>query len=132
SFRCGVRLAGGIRGLPCETGKCALAAARADRFSARGVVAGELNWVKQMINRLFGLPPNASQHGYLIDNMLETCHWFMLLLAVGWSIFFVYTLIRSRMSRNPQADYHGAKTKASTHIEFMVVLIEAVLLLGFV
>jgi len=84
-----------------------------------------------MLNHLMGMPPSASEHGFLIDHMLEVCHWFMLILFVGWSTFFFFTLFRFHKSRNPKADYHGVKTKASTHIEFMVVLIEAVLLLGF-
>jgi cytochrome c oxidase subunit 2 len=84
-----------------------------------------------MINKALGIVPNASEHGYLIDHMLEAAHWFMLLLFVGWSCFFLYTLYRFHHSRNPKADYHGVKTKVSTHLEFAVVLIEAVLLLGF-
>jgi cytochrome c oxidase subunit II len=84
-----------------------------------------------MINRLLGMPQNASEHGLLIDQMLEFCHWFMLTLFVGWSLFFLFTLFRFHKSRHPKADYHGVKTKVSTHIEFGVVLIEAVLLLGF-
>lgn len=84
-----------------------------------------------MLNRLLGQVPNASEHGYLVDNMLEFCHWFMLALFVGWSTFLVITLVRFRRSRNPKANYHGVKSKASTHLEFMVVLVEAVLLLGF-
>jgi cytochrome c oxidase subunit 2 len=78
-----------------------------------------------------GQVPNAAEHGFLIDHMLEFCHWFMLLLFVGWSAFFAFTLIRFHKSRHPKADYHGVRTHASTHLEFMVVLIEAVLLLGF-
>lgn len=62
---------------------------------------------------------------------LEFCHWFMLTLAVGWSIFFIYTLWRFRASKSPKADYYGVRTKASTHIEFMVVLIDVLLLIGF-
>jgi cytochrome c oxidase subunit 2 len=83
------------------------------------------------LNRLMGMPDNASEHGYTIDHMLEFCHWFMLALAVGWSIFFVYTLWRFRAGKSPKADYYGVRTKASTHIEFMVVLIDVLLLLGF-
>lgn len=84
-----------------------------------------------MLNQLGGMYPNASEHGYLIDNMLEFCHWFMLLLFVGWSSFFAFTLIRFHKSRNPKANYHGVKSHFSSHIEFTVVLIEAVILLGF-
>lgn len=83
------------------------------------------------INEKLGQLPNASEHGLFIDNMLEFCHWFMLLLFVGWSAFFLFTLFRFHKSRHPKADHYGVRTHASTHIEFMVVLVEAVLLLGF-
>jgi cytochrome c oxidase subunit 2 len=84
-----------------------------------------------MLNKLIGIVPNASEHGPLIDNMLEFCHWFMLLLFAGWSLFFLFTIFRFHKSRHPKANYFGVQSKASSHIEFMVVLIEAVLLLGF-
>ena len=53
------------------------------------------------------------------------------MLLVGWSIFFIFTIIRFHKSRNPKANYHGVHSKASAHLEFTVVLVEAVLLLGF-
>ena len=84
-----------------------------------------------MINKLLGIVPNASEHGFLVDHMLEFCHWFMALLFVGWSLFFLYTIFRFHKSRQPKADYHGVHSKASAHLEFTVVLVEAVLLLGF-
>jgi len=84
-----------------------------------------------MLNQLLGQSPNASEHGVLIDKMLEFCHWFMLILFVGWSAFFLLTLFKFHKSRHPKADYHGVKNHVSSHIEFMVVLVEAVILLGF-
>lgn len=84
-----------------------------------------------ILNELIGLPPNASEHGYQIDHILEFSHWFMGALFVGWSIFFVYVLLRFRKSRHPVADHEGVKSGISTHLEFAVVLIEAVLLVGF-
>lgn len=84
-----------------------------------------------MLNKLLGIVENASEHGYQVDQMLEFVHWVMLLLFVGWSIFFLTTLIKFHRSRNPKADYHGVRSKASTHIELMVVLVESVFLLGF-
>jgi cytochrome c oxidase subunit 2 len=83
------------------------------------------------INKALGIVPNAAEHGYLVDHMLEFCHWFMAALFVGWSIYFLYTIVRFHKSRNPKADYHGVQSKASAHLEFSVVLVEAVLLLGF-
>ena len=84
-----------------------------------------------LINELLGQPPAASEHAPLIDNMLELAHWFMAILFIGWFSFFTYVLFRFHKSRHPKADYHGVKTKLSTHIEVSVVIVEAVLLLGF-
>jgi len=84
-----------------------------------------------LINELIGLPPNASEHGYQIDHIIEFSHWFMAALFVGWSVFFVYVLLRFHKSRHPVADHEGVKSGISTHLEFAVVLIEAVLLIGF-
>src|SRR5207244_371331 len=50
---------------------------------------------------------------------------------IGWSGFFIFTLIRFRRRRQPGADHRGVRSGISTHLEFSVVLIEAVLLLGF-
>jgi cytochrome c oxidase subunit 2 len=84
-----------------------------------------------MLNKLLGIVDNASEHGPLVDHMLEFCHWFMLTLFVGWSVFFLYCLWRFNAKRNPKANYYGTRSHASVHLEFSVVLIEAVLLLGF-
>ncbi len=84
-----------------------------------------------LINELIGQPPNASAHGYQIDHIIEFCHWFMGALFIGWSAFFTYVLIRFRRGRNPVASHEGVTSGISTHLEFAVVLIEAVLLIGF-
>src|SRR6266700_8375358 len=84
-----------------------------------------------LINEFLGMPPNASSHGYQIDHIIEFCHWVMVALFLGWSAFFVFVLIRFRKRRHPAADHSGVKSGISTHLEFSVVLIEAVLLLGF-
>ena len=56
---------------------------------------------------LLGLPTQASAHAAQIDAMIVMLHWLMLVLFVGWSIFFIYTLIRFRASATPKADYVG-------------------------
>ena len=84
-----------------------------------------------LINEFLGQPPNASSHGLQIDHIIEFCHWFMAVLFVGWSAFFIFVLIRFRKRRQPNANYLGVTSPISTHLEFSVVLIEAVLLLGF-
>jgi len=83
-----------------------------------------------MINDALGILQNAAEHGPQIDLMLELVHWFMLILFVVWTTFFLYAIIRFRKSRSPKADYVGVTGPASTYGEVAVVIIEAVLLLG--
>src|SRR5262249_33816621 len=84
-----------------------------------------------LINEFLGQPPNVSEHGYQIDHIIEFCHWFMGALFVGWTAYFLFVLWRFHKSRNPVANHEGVTSGISTHLEFAVVLIEAVLLVGF-
>jgi cytochrome c oxidase subunit 2 len=84
-----------------------------------------------VINEFLGQPPNASEHGFQVDHIIEFSHWFMAALFVGWSAYFIYVLLRFNRRRHPKADHEGVKSGISTHLEFSVVLIDAVLLIGF-
>ncbi len=83
------------------------------------------------LNKLFGISEVHSQHGQMVDHMLEIVHWFMLLLFVGWSIFLVITLWKGYHKRSPKANYHGVQSHASSHLEIGVIITEVILLLGF-
>jgi cytochrome c oxidase subunit 2 len=83
-----------------------------------------------MLNYL-GLPVQASEHAPEIDNMIGIIHWLMLVLFVGWGIYFIYVLFRFRQGANPTASYTGAKGKASKWVEIGVAVFEAVLLLVY-
>jgi cytochrome c oxidase subunit 2 len=78
---------------------------------------------------LLGLPPLASSNGEGVDNLIIYVHWLMLVLFLGWIIYFFYALNRFRSSRNPKADYVGVRSHASSFIEVGVVLAEGGLLL---
>jgi cytochrome c oxidase subunit 2 len=84
-----------------------------------------------LINEFLGMPPNASAEGYQIDHIIEFSHWFMGVLFVGWWAFFIFVLWRFREKRNPVASHEGVTSGISTHLEFAVVLIDALLLIGF-
>jgi cytochrome c oxidase subunit 2 len=58
-------------------------------------------------------------------------HWLMLVLFVGWSIFFVYVLVRFRRGAHPKALHHGMRGRWSTWIEGGVLAAEVVLLAYF-
>jgi cytochrome c oxidase subunit 2 len=83
-----------------------------------------------MLNYL-GLPIAASEHAGEIDHMLSLVHWLMLLMFVGWGLFFIYVLFRFRAKSNPRADYVGAKGKLSKGLEIAIVVAEVVLLVGY-
>jgi cytochrome c oxidase subunit 2 len=83
------------------------------------------------ISGSLGLPLDISTHGGELDYMTALVHWLMLVLFIGWGAFFIYTLIRFRASKNPNADYEGAKGRISTYQEGAVVLAEVVLLFVF-
>lgn len=77
------------------------------------------------------LPPDGSAHGLELDKLTGIVHWFMLVLFVGWGLFFLYCLFRFRQKANPVASYGGAKGHFSTYGEAGVVLVEVVLLAAF-
>lgn len=83
------------------------------------------------LNQMFGLPELASEHGEMVDHMLELVHWFMFALFIGWSTFLVIVFTKFRKDKSSKADYIGVRGHASTHIEIGVVIVEAILLLGF-
>lgn len=66
-----------------------------------------------------------------IDLLMQLVHGLMLALFVGWTIYFVYALVRFRRGRQPQASYAGAKGRWASGVEVGVVVAEAVLLVGF-
>ena len=59
------------------------------------------------------MPLQASAHAAEIDHMTVLMHWLMLVLFVGWGLFFLFVLFRFRKGANPKASYTGAKGKIS-------------------
>jgi len=80
---------------------------------------------------LLGNPGNSAQHGEQVDQMNAVIHWLMIVLFVGWTLFFFITIFKFWHRRSPKASYTGVKNHVSTHLEIGVVIVEAVFLLGF-
>lgn len=89
-----------------------------------------IEFLGKLSNHL-GFPVMSSSHGQEIDYMNGWVHWLMLILFVGWGIFFIYTLVRFRSSANPKANYKGVTSHINHYAEYGVILIEAILLIGF-
>ena len=82
------------------------------------------------LTRFLHLPFLASEHGRKVDALIIYVHWLMIALFIGWIAYFFYVIYRFRKSKNPKADYIGAKSHASTYVEVAVAAVEGVLLLG--
>ncbi len=83
------------------------------------------------MEKLLGLPVDASVHGPEIDRVLVLVHLLMFALFIGWGTFYIITLIRFRQSKHPKANYQGLKSHISNYVEVAVVIAEAILLVGF-
>ena len=76
-------------------------------------------------------PVQASTHAAEVDQMTIYVHWLMLVLFVGWGLFFIFVLFRFRRAANPKASYTGAKGKISKGLEVAVALVEVFLLVFY-
>jgi len=83
-----------------------------------------------MLQKILGLPINASAHGEKIDWLILYVHILMAVLFVGWIAFFLYTIFRFRKSKHPKADYTGVRTHTSSYLEAVIAVIEVALLVG--
>jgi len=81
-------------------------------------------------HNVLGLPELASSNGRAVDDLMVYVHWLMLVLFVGWIIYFGYVLFRFNAARNKKASYEGSKSKLPSYVELAIVAVEAVLLLG--
>ena len=80
------------------------------------------------IVEIFSFPELVSQNGGDIDGLVIAVHLLMLVLFVGWVIYYFVALWKFRASNNPKADYKGVKTKTITNsIEGAVIVAELVL-----
>ncbi len=87
-----------------------------------------LNWFQTTVLQL---PVLASEHGHRIDNLLTYIHWLMFALFIGWFAYFAYVLYRFSDTRQKRANRAGAQTHVTSWLEGGVVLLEAILLIGF-
>ncbi len=81
-------------------------------------------------HNVLGLPELASANGRAVDDLMVYVHWLMLVLFVGWIIYFGYVLFRFNAARHKKASYEGSKSKLPSYVELAIVAVEAVLLLG--
>ena len=72
----------------------------------------------------YWFPVDVSAHGGQIDRLINIVHWFMLVLFVGWGLFFIYCLFKYRARPGHKAE-HSLPTAAFTkYLEAGVVVFE--------
>jgi cytochrome c oxidase subunit 2 len=76
-------------------------------------------------------PVQASTHAAEVDHMTILVHWLMLVLFIGWGLFFLFVLFRFRKGANPKASYTGAHGKFAKSTEVAVAVIEIGLLVFY-
>ena len=67
------------------------------------------------LSKHLGLPVNASSHGLILDQMNGWVHWLMIILFVGWAIFFILTLVKFGFLNKDKVNPEGVKSHASTY-----------------
>jgi cytochrome c oxidase subunit 2 len=78
-----------------------------------------------------GMPVIASSHGLILDQMSGWVHWLMIILFVGWGIFFIVTLFKFGIISKGKVDRDGVQSHASTYGEYAVIVVEAFILVSF-
>ncbi len=75
-------------------------------------------------------PPNVSEHGPQIDQLITYVHYLMFALFFTWGIYFIYCMFRFRQRPGHKAQYEPAKGKIAKASEVGVIVAEIVLLVA--
>jgi len=84
--------------------------------------------IYSLFHKLLHLPVLASENGAGVDRLIIVIHLLMIVLFIGWSSYFLYTLWRFRAKRHPKADHHGVRSHASSYLEVVVAAVEILIL----
>ncbi len=77
------------------------------------------------------MQPLASVEGRDIDTLMYLIHGLILVLFVGWAVYFIVVLIKFRKSNNPKVQRTSSASKISTMVEWGVAALEFLLLFAF-
>ncbi len=77
------------------------------------------------------MQPLASVEGRDNDTLMYLIHGLILVLFVGWAIYFIFVLIKFRKSKNPTVIPSPGAHKVSSAVEWGVAAFEFLLLFAF-
>jgi|CXWL01.1.fsa_nt_gi cytochrome c oxidase subunit 2 len=86
----------------------------------------------EILQKLLPMQPLASTEGAQLDLLMYLIHGVILLLFVGWGIYFIVVLFKFKQSSNPKVKDSSEKVHhISSAVEWTVVAIEFFLLFVF-
>ena len=77
------------------------------------------------------MQPLASVEGRDNDTLMYLIHGLVLILFVGWAIYFIVVLIKFRQKKNVKATDSHLPHSISSYVEWVVVVVEFLLLFAF-
>ena len=84
-----------------------------------------------MIERMthwLGMPPDWSESGHHIDFLIGLVHWAMVLIALGFVVYFVWVLVKFRAGSGREVSYEGARGRLGLSVAFAIFLAEIAIL----
>ena len=80
---------------------------------------------------IFPMQPLASVEGQDLDTLMYLIHSLILVLFVGWAIYFIVVLVKFRASKNPKVQNVPHASNISSVIEWGVAALEFIILFAF-
>ncbi len=84
-----------------------------------------------ILKNIFPLQPLASVEGRDNDTLMYLIHGLVLILFVGWAIYYIVVLIKFRQTKNSKVSHSHEAHKISSAVEWGVVAVEFLLLFAF-
>ena len=84
-----------------------------------------------LLQKLLPMQPLASVEGRDNDTLMYLIHGLILILFIGWAIYFIFVLIKFRQTNKSKATHSHLPHKISTTVEWTVAAFEFFLLFVF-
>src|SRR5580698_6068786 len=84
-----------------------------------------------ILQKLLPMQPLASVEGRENDTLMYLIHGLVLILFVGWAIYYVVVLIKFRQTKNSKVVHSHLPHQISSYVEWVVVAVEFLLLFVF-
>jgi cytochrome c oxidase subunit 2 len=84
-----------------------------------------------ILQKLLPMQPLASVEGRDNDTLMYLIHGLVLVLFVGWAIYYIVVLIKFRQTKNSKASDSHQAHQISSVVEWAVVIAELLLLFAF-